>query len=316
MGKVAFVFPGQGSQFVGMGKEALENSAKAAEIVVLADQSLGFPLSRLILEGPEAELKLTANTQPAILTISIAVLEWLKEQVDLHPDYVAGHSLGEYSALVAAGSLRFSDAVCTVRARGTYMEEAVPAGVGAMAAVLGMQRELLNEVCEQVTKDGFPVQLANLNSPGQIVISGTAEGVAQAGGLAKENGAKRVIPLNVSGPFHSSLMEPAAEKLAQTLAEISIKDAAIPVVANASAKPVTDSKAIFQSLVNQVASPVLWEDSVQYMTEQGVDTWVEVGPGNVLAGLIKKINRSAKVYSIQDLASLNKFKSEWQEGEE
>lgn len=314
MGKVAFVFPGQGSQFVGMGKEALENSAKAAEIIALADQSLGFPLSRLILEGPEAELKLTANTQPAILTISIAVLEWLKEQVDLHPDYVAGHSLGEYSALVAAGSLRFSDAVCTVRARGTYMEEAVPAGVGAMAAVLGMQREVLNEVCEQVTKDGFPVQLANLNSPGQIVISGTAEGVAQAGGLAKENGAKRVIPLNVSGPFHSSLMEPAAEKLAQTLAEISIKDAAIPVVANASAKPVTDSKAIFQSLVNQVASPVLWEDSVQYMTEQGVDTWVEVGPGNVLAGLIKKINRSAKVYSIQDLASLNKFKSEWQEG--
>ena len=314
MGKVAFVFPGQGSQFVGMGKEALENSAKAAEIIALADQSLGFPLSRLILEGPEAELKLTANTQPAILTISIAVLEWLKEQVDLHPNYVAGHSLGEYSALVAAGSLRFSDAVCTVRARGTYMEEAVPAGVGAMAAVLGMQREVLNEVCEQVTKDGFPVQLANLNSPGQIVISGTAEGVAQAGGLAKENGAKRVIPLNVSGPFHSSLMEPAAEKLAQTLAEISIKDAAIPVVANASAKPVTDSKAIFQSLVNQVASPVLWEDSVQYMTEQGVDTWVEVGPGNVLAGLIKKINRSAKVYSIQDLASLNKFKSEWQEG--
>jgi [acyl-carrier-protein] S-malonyltransferase len=314
MGKVAFVFPGQGSQFVGMGKEALENSAKAAEIIALADQSLGFPLSRLILEGPEAELKLTANTQPAILTISIAVLEWLKEQVDFHPDYVAGHSLGEYSALVAAGSLRFSDAVCTVRARGTYMEEAVPAGVGAMAAVLGMQREVLNEVCEQVTKDGFPVQLANLNSPGQIVISGTAEGVAQAGGLAKENGAKRVIPLNVSGPFHSSLMEPAAEKLAQTLAEISIKDAAIPVVANASAKPVTDSKAIFQSLVNQVASPVLWEDSVQYMTEQGVDTWVEVGPGNVLAGLIKKINRSAKVYSIQDLASLNKFKSEWQEG--
>jgi [acyl-carrier-protein] S-malonyltransferase len=313
MGKVAFVFPGQGSQYVGMGKEALENSTKAAEIVALADQSLGFPLSKLILEGPEEELKLTANTQPAILTISIAVLEWLKEQVDLQPDYVAGHSLGEYSALVASGSLDFSDAVRTVRARGTYMEEAVPAGIGAMAAVLGMEREVLGEICEQVTNDGFSVQLANLNSPGQIVISGTAEGVAKAGAMAKENGAKRVIPLNVSGPFHSSLMKPAAEKLAQTLSTVTIRDASVPVIANVSARPATDAKTIFQSLIDQVASPVLWEDSVQYMTEQGVDTWVEVGPGNVLAGLIKKVNRNAKIYSIQDLASLDKFKSEWQE---
>lgn len=311
MGKVAFVFPGQGSQFVGMGKEASGQNEKAAAVFAAADEALEFSISQLCFEGPEEELRLTMNTQPAILTTSIALLEWLKEEVELTPDYVAGHSLGEYSALVAVGAMSFRDAVIAVRARGSYMEEAVPAGQGAMAAILGMDRGPLSEVCEQVTASYSPVQLANLNSPGQIVISGSAEGVAKAGEVAKEKGAKRVIPLNVSGPFHSSLMKPAAEKLQSKLAELTILDAQVPVVANTSAQPITSKENIFQSLVEQVSSPVLWEDSVLFMIELGVDTFVEIGPGNVLAGLIKKINRNAKVFSIQDTASLNKFKSEW-----
>lgn len=311
MGKIAFVFPGQGSQFVGMGKEASSQAEKAAAIFTAADEALEFSISQLCFEGPEEELRLTMNTQPAILTTSIALLEWLKEEVDLTPDFVAGHSLGEYSALVAAGAMSFRDAVIAVRARGSYMEEAVPAGQGAMAAVLGMDRGLLSEVCEEVTASYAVAQLANLNCPGQIVISGSAEGVARAGEVAKEKGAKRVIPLNVSGPFHSSLMKPAADKLQTKLAELTILDAQVPVVANASAQAITRNGDIFQSLVEQVSSPVLWEDSVLYMLEQGVETFIEIGPGNVLAGLIKKINRNAKVFSIQDAASLNKFKSEW-----
>ncbi len=309
MSKVAFVFPGQGSQFVGMGAELVHESSAARDIFQQADEALGFPLSTLCFGGPEEELRLTANTQPAILTMSVAVLAALREKLPNYtPAYVAGHSLGEYSALVAAGSFSFADAVKVVRARGQFMEEAVPAGQGAMAAVLGMEREVLHAVCEEVSSTGHPVQLANLNSPGQIVISGSAEGVKLAGEQAKDKGAKRVLPLNVSGPFHSSLMQPAADKLKDVLAEIQVKDAAVPVVANVTARPVAEAETILDSLVQQVASPVLWEDTVQWMVEQGVTVFVEIGPGKVLAGLIKKIAPAdVTIYSVQDMESLNEL---------
>lgn len=309
MGKIAFVFPGQGSQFVGMGQALSEQSPAARKIFEEADAALGFPLSQLCFEGPEDELKLTANTQPAILTASIAVLAALKEkQPDFSPAFVAGHSLGEYSALVAAGALSFADAVKTVRSRGQFMEEAVPAGQGAMAAVLNMDRAALHAVCEEVTASGHPVQLANLNSPGQIVISGSAEGVKLAGEQAKTAGAKRVLPLNVSGPFHSSLMQPAADKLQAVLADVSVQDAAVQVVANVTARPVTEAATIVDSLIQQVSAPVLWEDSVQWMVEQGVTTFVEIGPGKVLAGLIKKIAPAdTTIISVQDMDSLSEL---------
>ncbi|WP_419877074.1 ACP S-malonyltransferase [Brevibacillus centrosporus] len=309
MGKVAFVFPGQGSQFVGMGQALSEQSEAARNVFQQADEALGFSLSGLCFEGPEEELRLTANTQPAILTTSVAVLAAFQEkQPDFQPDFVAGHSLGEYSALVAANALRFFDAVKTVRARGQFMEEAVPAGQGAMSAVLNMDRAALSAVCEEVTASGHPVQLANMNCAGQIVISGSAEGVKLAGEKAKEAGAKRVLPLNVSGPFHSSLMQPAADKLHAVLAEVSVADAKIPVVANVSARPVTEARAIVDSLVKQVSAPVLWEDSVQWMVEQGVTTFVEIGPGKILAGLVKKIAPAdTKIISVQDMESLTEF---------
>lgn len=309
MGKVAFVFPGQGSQFVGMGQALAEQSEAARRVFAEADEALGFSLSQLCFEGPEEDLKLTANTQPAILTTSIAVFAALKEKLpDFTPAFVAGHSLGEYSALVAADALSFADAVKTVRSRGQFMEEAVPAGQGAMAAVLNMDRAALHTVCEEVTASGHPVQLANLNSPGQIVISGSAEGVKLAGEQAKAAGAKRVLPLNVSGPFHSSLMQPAADKLEAVLASVSVQDARVPVVANVSARPVEEAATIVDSLISQVCAPVLWEDSVQWMAEQGVTTFVEIGPGKVLAGLIKKIaSADVTIISVQDMDSLTEL---------
>ncbi|UIO40509.1 ACP S-malonyltransferase [Brevibacillus brevis] len=309
MGKVAFVFPGQGSQFVGMGQALSEQSEAARHIFEQADEALGFSLSGLCFAGPEEELKLTANTQPAILTASIAVMAALNEKLpDYKPAFVAGHSLGEYSALVAAEALSFADAVKTVRARGQFMEEAVPAGQGAMAAVLNMDRAALHAVCEEVTASGHPVQLANMNCPGQIVISGSAEGVKLAGEKAKEAGAKRVLPLNVSGPFHSSLMQPAADKLQAVLAGVTVQEATVPVVANVTARPVSEATIIVDQLVQQVSAPVLWEDSVQWMVEAGVTTFVEIGPGKVLAGLIKKIAPAdTTIISVQDMDSLTEL---------
>ncbi|RCW50082.1 ACP S-malonyltransferase [Paenibacillus prosopidis] len=304
MSKTAFVFPGQGAQVVGMGKDVYEAFDRSRSIFDQADRALGFSLSSIIFEGPDEALKQTANTQPALLTVSIALLEALEGR-GLKPDYVAGHSLGEYSALVAAGVLSFEDAVRTVRARGQFMEQAVPSGQGAMAAVLGSERETLSALCAAVTADGFAVELANVNCPGQIVVSGTAAGVQAVVERGKEAGAKRVIPLEVSGPFHSSLMKPAADNLQSTLAGIEMRDASIPVVANVTARFATAADDIRGLLVEQVSSPVLWEDSVRYLIEQGVDTFVEIGSGTVLAGLIKKIDKNVRIISVNSISALD-----------
>lgn len=303
MGKIAFLFPGQGSQSVGMGKDVIENFDIAKEIYKKADQTLDFSLTDIILNGPDEQLTRTENTQPAILTMSTAMLELLKEE-GITADYTAGHSLGEYSALIASGSLSFEDAVYTVRKRGLFMEEAVPTGVGAMAAILGMDQAALQSVCDQVTNDGDVVQLANLNSDSQIVISGTKEGVEKAGILAKDGGAKRVIPLNVSGPFHSILMKPAADKLKDVLHHITIKDADVPVIANVTAEPIQSHTEIFDRLIEQLYSPVRWVESVKKLESLGVDTYIEIGPGNVLSGLVKKVNRKAAIHQVNSVETL------------
>ncbi|MBD8068333.1 ACP S-malonyltransferase [Bacillus sp. PS06] len=303
MGKIAFVFPGQGSQSVGMGQKLAENYEEVASIFKQADDRLGDSLSSLIFNGPQETLTKTTNAQPALLTTSIAILEKFKE-ANITADYMAGHSLGEYTALVASGALSFEDAVYLVRKRGEFMEEAVPSGQGTMAAVLGMESALLKEVCEGVNNTGHPVQLANINCPGQIVISGSTEGVTIASEKAKEHGAKRVIPLEVSGPFHSSLMKPAAQKLLEVLDKCDVKDATIPVIANVSGDQMTNSQVIKDKLIEQLYSPVLWQDSVETMINLGVDTFIEIGPGKVLSGLIKKINRKVTTYAINDEDSL------------
>ncbi|HET7521991.1 MAG TPA: ACP S-malonyltransferase [Bacillales bacterium] len=305
MGKIAFLFPGQGSQAVGMGKAFQQENVKAADIFSRADERLDYPLSEVIFQGPDERLKLTENTQPAILTMSVAALQAVQDS-GIEADYAAGHSLGEYSALVAAGALTFEDAVYAVRKRGLFMEEAVPAGEGAMAAVLGLDGETLASITEQVSADGESVQLANLNAPGQIVISGTAKGVQIAGEKAKEAGAKRVLPLHVSGPFHSRLMEPASAKLKNVLDDITIHEANIPVIANVTADKMQTPSDIHENLLAQLYSPVRWEETVRKLLDLGVDTFFEIGPGNVLSGLVKRVKRRAKTFPVNDPESLQK----------
>ena len=304
MGKLAFIFPGQGSQRAGMGKALAEQFPAARAVFDQADQALGFPLSKLCFEGPEEELKLTANTQPAILTTSVAAYRVLEEK-GIAPDYVAGHSLGEYSALVASGCLSLPEAVVTVRNRGTYMQEAVPAGQGAMAALLGLPLPEVQQVCEQAAQ-GQVVVPANLNSPGQIVISGHKEAVERAAQAAKDAGAKRAVLLPVSAPFHSSLLQPAAARLESDFQRIRFSGLSIPLVTNVDADVIETPQAARDALLRQVPAPVRWEESMRKLIELGCDCFIEVGPGKVLAGLLRQIDRSVRALSVEDPASLEK----------
>lgn len=299
MTKIAFIFPGQGSQVVGMGQQLI---AQDDTLYKQADEVLGFSLSQFMLEGPEETLTLTYNAQPALLTTGVLIAQRL-QALGVEPDVVAGHSLGEYSALVTAGVMSFEDAVAIVHKRGLYMNEAVPAGEGAMAAILQMEAQALQQVTEQISADGDAVQIANVNCPGQIVISGTKQGVARASSLAKERGAKRAIPLQVSGPFHSALMAPAADKLAKELAHVEIEAPRYTVIGNVHAQPVY-AEHVKQELIDQVVSPVLWEQSVRAMLDLGVTTFIECGPGKVLSGLVKKVDRSATCLCVFDEETL------------
>jgi [acyl-carrier-protein] S-malonyltransferase len=299
---IAFLFPGQGSQFVGMGRELFDHHAVARRTFEEADETLGYKLSHLCFEGPEEKLKLTEITQPAILTASVAAARVLLAK-GLKPDYVAGHSLGEYSAHVAAGTLKFVDALRTVRNRGKYMQEAVPVGVGAMAAILGMPLDEVNEVSSDAAQ-GEICQAANINSPEQIVISGHAGAVGRAIRLAHERGAKKAVSLPVSAPFHCALMQPAQDRLASDLSALSFHEPHCPVVCNVDAAPVIESEVARAALVRQVTGSVKWEPSVRLLIEQGVRVFVEVGPGKVLWGLMRQIDRSTKCLTVGNEESL------------
>lgn len=303
MSKVAFIFPGQGSQYPGMGKDLADNFAVAREVFEEANDRLGFDLAKLCFEGPEADLKLTANTQPAILTVSVAAQRVIAAETGLVADYAAGHSLGEYSALVCAQALPFAEAVATVRQRGLFMQEAVPVGVGTMAAIIGLDRPLLEEVC-QLAAEGEVVAPANFNSPGQVVIAGHVAAVERAMALAKDKGAKRALPLPVSAPFHCSLMVPAAERLDKVLAAVEIGAMELPVVSNVEAQPNSDAQRVKELLVAQVSAPVRWEESVQNMATAGVERFVEIGPGKVLSGLVKRIVRGLDLHNVEDAAGV------------
>jgi len=300
---IAFIFPGQGSQSPGMGKDLADKFAAAKQVFEEADDALGFALSDMCFNGPAEALQLTENTQPAILTTSVAALRAMEAEGFPKADFVAGHSLGEYSALVAAGSLSLTDAVKTVRARGRYMQEAVPVGTGAMAAILGSDLETVNSACAEAAQ-GQVCSAANINSPGQIVIAGDAAAIDRATEILKARGAKRAVKLNVSAPFHCALMMPAQDRLAADLNQLQFSDLATPLVTNVDGKSIKTGDEARDSLIRQVSQPVRWLESVELLSNHGVQTLIEIGPGKVLSGLVRQINRELRCLNVEDESSL------------
>lgn len=300
---LAYIFPGQGSQSPGIGKNLAENFSVAGRIFEEADDALEFSISNVCFEGSAEDLQLTENTQPAILSVSAAALGVMESEGFPKPDFVAGHSLGEYSALVSAQSLPVSEAVKTVRLRGRYMQEAVSIGAGAMAAVLGVELKEIETACEEASQ-GQVCAPANINSPGQVVIAGNTEAVDRAGELLKTRGAKRVVKLNVSAPFHCALMEPAQRRLADDLSKVEFQDLTVSLVTNVDAAQIHNGVAARESLIRQVTAPVRWLESIELLINEGVDTFVEVGPGKVLTGLMRQINRNVKCFNVEDVDSL------------
>ncbi len=304
MVKIAFVFPGQGSQFVGMGKDLYDHVPSARELLEEANEVLGYDLANICFNGPEETLKMTENTQPALLVHSTMALKILREN-GIDSVVAAGHSLGEFSALVSAGALRFKDAVRLVRLRGQFMQEAVPIGVGTMAAIIGLPIDTLQELCDQVSEESCIVQPANLNSPVQTVIAGHKEAVLQVSERALQAGAKKAVPLPVSAPFHSALMKPAEIKLQKELEQTEFHDLSFPVITNIEAKPITKGSEARAALVKQVCSPVRWSETMQVLVDQSIDTVIELGSGKVLSGLIKRFNRDINCYQVGDRESLS-----------
>lgn len=300
---IAYIFPGQGSQTVGMGKDLYDNYPAARRVFEEADAALQFKLSEMCFAGTAEDLALTANTQPAILTVSVAALRAMEAENFPAPNFVAGHSLGEYSALVAAGALEFADAVRTVRKRGTYMQEAVPIGTGAMAAILGLDLATIENACAEAA-EGQVCSPANINSPSQIVIAGNSEAIDRAIEILKAKGAKRAIKLNVSAPFHCALMLPAQERLAKDLQEINFADLKFPIIENVSAEANSKGERVKVALTEQVSNPVRWTESIEKLSAAGVETFVEVGAGKVLSGLVRQINRDGRCLNVENSVSL------------